>query len=201
VLDLLRPTFHNQTDIEEERMNCPKCDVPTEEVEIKAVKVNRCPDCGGTWYDQDELRRTKDKESGGSYRWIDVDLWEKAEKFHVAEQSGYKCPNDGATLGTVHYGESNVAVDICPRCFGIWLDQGEYEKIVRHLEEKVDSETFAEYLADVEEEFVELFKGKEGLRSELGDLAKVFHLLRLRFAVEHPAIVTIKEAIRHLFPE
>lgn len=182
-------------------MDCPKCGVATEEVEIKSVKVNRCPQCAGSWYDQDELRLLKDKESGGDYRWIDVDLWRDTEKVKVAEKSAANCPKDGAPLATVHYGESQIAVEVCPRCFGIWLDAGEYDKIVQHLEEKVDSETFAQYLRDVEGEFVELFTGDEGLKSELSDLGKVFCLLRLRFAVEHPRLVAIKEAIRHMFPE
>ena len=182
-------------------MDCPKCGVATEQVEIKSVKVDRCPECGGSWYDQDELRLLKDEESGGDYRWIDVDLWQDAEKVRVAETSVANCPKDGAPLAPVQYGEPEISVEVCPRCFGIWLDKGEYEKIIQHLEAKVDSETFTGYLADMEEEFVELFTGKEGFKSELADLGKVFYLLRLRFAVEHPKLVAIKEAIRHMFPE
>ena len=104
-------------------------------------------------------------------------------------------------MATVRYGKPEIRVEVCPLCFGIWLDRGEYEKIIAHLEEKVDSETFAQYLADAGEEFAEIFTGEKGVKDELSDFAKVFHLLRLRFAVEHPAFVTIKEAIRHMFPE
>ena len=43
---------------------------------------------------------------------------------------------------------------------------------------------------------VEVLRG----RSELSNLGKVLYLLQLRFATEHPALVKIKEAIRHLFP-
>ena len=183
-------------------MNCPKCDgVQTEEVEVKSVKIDRCPECGGAWYDQDELRQLKERESRGDFRWIDTGLWQDAEKVTVDERSRAKCPKDAASLAIVRYGDPEIAVEVCPVCFGIWLDKGEYDKIIVHLADKVDSETVAEYLADVEGEFVELFKGEHGLKSELADLGKVFYLLRLRFAVEHPALVTIKEAIRHFFPE
>jgi len=203
LLDFAAPLVHNPfvTNCEVNAMLCPKCTVPTEEVEIKSVKVDRCPECGGAWYDQGELQRRKDVESHGDYRWLDVDLWQDAEKVAVDEHSSGKCPVDGASLATVRYGEPEIVVEVCPLCFGIWLDRGEYEKIIAHLEEKVDSETFAQYLGDAGEEFVEIFSGEKGVKSELSDLAKVFHLLRLRFAVEHPTLVTIKEAIRHIFPE
>lgn len=179
-------------------MNCPKCDgVGTEEVEVQSVKVDRCPECGGTWFEQTELSQVKDRESGGDYRWLHVNLWQDADEVTVDEESRGRCPKDGASLATVRYGDPEIAVEVCPLCFGLWLDKGEYGKIIAHLAEQVDSETLAEYLADVEEEFVELLKG-EGERSDLG---KVFYLLKLRFAAEHPTLVTIKEAIRNMFPQ
>ncbi len=179
-------------------MDCPKCDgVATEEVELHSVKVDRCPECGGTWFEQDELRQVKDRESHGDYGWLDVNLWQDAEKVAVDDESRTQCPKDGAPLATVRYGDPEIAVEVCPLCFGLWLDQGEYDKIIEHLEERVDSETFAQYLGEAEEEFVEVLKGE----SELSNLGKVFQLLRLRFAVEHPTVVTIKEAIRSMFPQ
>ena len=179
-------------------MNCPKCDgVQTDEVEIQSVKVDRCPQCGGTWFEQNELRDAKDRESGGDFGWLDVDLWQDADAVSVDEESRSRCPKDGAAMATVRYGDPEIAVEVCPLCFGLWLDRGEYEKVIDHLAERVDSESVGEYLADAEEEFVELLKGK----SEVGKLGRVLHLLRLRFAVEHPTVVTIKEAIRNMFPQ
>jgi len=179
-------------------MDCPSCDaVAMEEVEIHSVKIERCPQCGGAWYDQAELGLLKDREDHGDYRWIDVDLWQDAEKVTVDERSARRCPTDGVRLAVVRYGEPEISVEVCPICFGLWLDRGEYEQIIRRFEEKVDGETFAGYLGEMEHEFVEVMKGE----SELSNLGKVFYLLRLRFAVEHPVLVTIKEAIRRLVPE
>lgn len=39
-----------------------------------------------------------------------------------------KCPIDGAELETVE--RSDVEIDVCPACKGVWLDRGELEKIV-----------------------------------------------------------------------
>ncbi len=166
-------------------MQCPRCAGRTRKVRVKSVRVDRCTSCRGTWYDAGELRLIKDREQRGDYRWIDVDLWKDRRKFLTGEQEGLVCPKDGRPMTTVRYGKSPVRVEICGHCKGIWLDRGEYEKILEQLEHKVNEETLAEYLGELKDEFVEVFTGPEGPRSELADLAKVLHLLELRFIVEH----------------
>ena len=52
----------------------------------KNQAMRRCPKCGGAWYDQDELRQLKEKESGGDYRWLHVDLWQDAAKVTVEKR-------------------------------------------------------------------------------------------------------------------
>ena len=42
-------------------MNCPRCS--TELTNIHSQFLDECADCGGTWYDADELRRAKDAEA------------------------------------------------------------------------------------------------------------------------------------------
>jgi Zn-finger nucleic acid-binding protein len=182
-------------------MICPKCDgVEMETVEVHSVKVDRCPVCEGTWYEQHELNVLKDQESNGDFRWLDGGLWQDAKKVAVDEKPRYTCPTDGAGLATVRYGDPEIEVDVCPVCFGIWLDKGEYDKLIERLADKVDGATFAEYLVDVEQEFVDLFTGEHKLKDEMADLGKVFYLLKLRFAAEHPVLIKIKEAIRNAFP-
>lgn len=167
-------------------MMCPQCHTKMRHTEAKSLRLQRCPKCRGAWYEAEELRLLKDLEDKGDYRWIDIDLWRDAEKFAASEpQRGRKCPNDGSPLLTVHYGDSEIHVDICQGCEGVWLDGGEYPKILRYLEEKVDSETVGDYLHDLREEFVEIFTGGEGPGSEVSDFLKVLHLLELRFVVEH----------------
>ncbi len=39
-----------------------------------------------------------------------------------------KCPIDGAELVVTE--RSEVEIDVCPECRGVWLDRGELEKIV-----------------------------------------------------------------------
>jgi Zn-finger nucleic acid-binding protein len=39
-----------------------------------------------------------------------------------------RCPNDGARLVEVE--RSDVLIDACPECRGVWLDRGELDKIL-----------------------------------------------------------------------
>ena len=169
-------------------MKCPRCGGRTRARTIKSLKVDRCPGCGGSWCGPGELRLLKDREKAGDYRWIDVDLWRERERFRAGRQEGLVCPKDRQRMTTVRYGTSRVRVDICARCEGIWLDQSEYEKILRYLEKRVNTETLREYLHDVRDEFVEIFTGRESIPSEIADFLKVLHLLELRFIVQHKNI-------------
>lgn len=172
-------------------MKCPKCHESLETVAIGHVRVERCPRCAGTWYDKDELRVLKDKESHGAYSWIDFDLWKDMGKFRAREQQRYSCPRDDLPMTTVHYGESSIAVDICPRCKGMWLDKEQYGEIVGYLESIVDSSSTEDYLDDMREELVELLKAREGPLKAMRDVGKILYLLELRFVVEHPGLASI----------
>lgn len=176
-------------------MDCPKCHQKLENVTLNDVQVARCPQCGGSWYDKGELRVLKDRESHGDYAWIDLDLWKDVDKFRARRQQRYSCPRDGQPMTTVHYGDSSIAVDVCSTCEGLWLDKEEYEEIVRYLEEKADSASVGDYLADVRDEFVAVLTGKEGPLDFAKDVGKILYLLQLRFGVEHP---TFAAAARNL---
>lgn len=39
-----------------------------------------------------------------------------------------KCPNDQTTLLITD--RSNIEIDYCPECRGVWLDRGELDKII-----------------------------------------------------------------------
>ena len=169
-------------------MDCPRCGTALKRRRMKSVGFQRCPPCGGSWYRADRLGVLKEREAHGDYRWIDVDLWRERERFRAGKQEHLVCPKDKVEMTTVRYGTSRVRVDICTRCRGIWLDQSEYDKILKHLEKRVSTETFEEYLDDVREEFIEIFSGPESFRSEIGDFLKVLHLLELRFIVQHPNV-------------
>lgn len=169
-------------------MKCPRCSGEARPVSVQSVTVDRCQTCGGTWYEASELRLLKDKAHNEDYRWIDFNLWRERERFRADEQEGLTCPKDASPLLTVRYGDSTIRVDTCGECQGIWLDKGEFARILEYLEEEVSSRSVGDYLEDVKAEFVEIFRGGQGPLAEIQDLAKVLYLLQLRFIVQHPRI-------------
>lgn len=181
-------------------MNCPQSGHEFTPFKVGSITVDRCRECGGTWYAKDELRLLKDRERDEDYRWIDVDLWKETDRFVSGEQNHYVCPVDGKQMLTIHYGESPVHIDVCTACHGIYLQQGAYQEILGYLEKQVDTATVGDYVNDLKDEFVEIFNGPEGARSELGDFAKVLHLLQLRFVVQHKNIAAALRSAARAFP-
>jgi len=175
-------------------VECPKSHDSLESVDVGGIRIERCPRCEGLWFDRDELRVLKDREDNGDYEWLHVDLWKDMDKFRARRQQRYACPKDATPLTTVHYGESNVVVDVCSKCQGVWLDKEEYREIIRYLEDTVDSSSAEDYLKDVREELVQVFEGRENPLGALQDVGKILYLLQLRFTVEHPTLAKISAA-------
>ena len=101
---------------------------------------------------------------------------------------------------SITYETSAVAIDKCATCRGIWLDHGEFEKIVKHLEEAVSTKSASEYAKDAFTEFLEIATGPEGRISEVKDFLVVLKLLELRIAVENPRIAEAAQKIYQLWP-
>ena len=172
-------------------VNCPKDHQSLESVNVGGIRIDRCPECEGMWFDKDELRVLKDREAGGAYRWVHVDLWKDIDKFRARKQQRYSCPRDGSPMTTVHYGESEIAVDVCSTCHGIWLDRKEYRRILKYLEKTVDGSSAEDYLKDVRHELVGVFEGHESPLGAMRDVGKILYLLELRFTVEHPTLADL----------
>ena len=169
-------------------MDCPKDQTPLEVVHFLSIPIHRCLTCEGTWYEKGQLRILKDKESHGDYCWINLDLWRDAAKFRAALTSRYTCPTDSTPLIPVHYGTAPIVVDICERCKGVWLDKGEYARIIKFLDAAVDTESVGDYLRDLRDEFGELVRGHP--LAGLKGVEMVLYLLELRFFVQHPQLLS-----------
>lgn len=169
-------------------MDCPKDRTPLEVVHFHTIPIHRCPKCKGTWYEIDQLRVLKDKEAHGDYCWINLDLWRDTAKFRAASSSRYTCPADSTPLIPVHYGNTIIVADICQTCKGVWLDKGEYARIIKFLADAVDAQSVGDYLGDLRNEFGEIVRGHP--LAGLKGIEKVLYLLELRFFVQHPQLLS-----------
>ncbi len=168
------------------KIKCPKCEKELKEIPFEGVKVDSCSSCKGYWFEKDEFRKAKD-EKEEKLSWMDIDLWENDEKFRISKDKLH-CPDCSVPLYEVNYGDSNVKVDVCNLCEGIWLDEGEFKKIVKHLKERGGEKIMNEYFKTLTEEVGEVFTGPEPLDEELRDVLTVLGLLKYRFAGKHPFI-------------
>lgn len=175
-------------------MYCPEDGMELQETDCHGVKIHECPKCLGRWFDRDELSRAIDS-TDEDLRWLDFDVFAGDAESAEGARGERLCPKDQVPMGVIPYEESGVSLDKCSVCHGIWLSHDEFERIVKHLEQKVDSETAAQLEAEAVRQLGQVFTGPEGPVSELRDLFSVLHLLRKRWAVEHPSVSGILDAI------
>lgn len=167
-------------------MHCPSCHAELETRPTDGIDVDACPSCQGIWFDADELRRTKD-EADPDLKWMDFELWKHEDDFRVSEKA-MDCPKCSVALVAIDYGDTGVEVDFCRQCRGVWLDAGEFEKIIDHLSDDLLNMGVSEYLRASLEEAKELVTGPENLVSEWKDLGTVLRMLQYRLLSENPKL-------------
>jgi Zn-finger nucleic acid-binding protein len=153
------------------------------------TEVDYCPDGLGVWFDQGELRIAKDSKEE-NLDWIDVDLWEDKSKFKISKEEKI-CPNCGVPMYEISYDNSEIKIDICNVCMGVWLDRGEFKKIMEYLRSKVSEEIMENYTKRLLEETAEVFTGPESLEEEVSDVLTVIGLFKYKFSAKHPVIADI----------
>ncbi|MBZ5637310.1 MAG: zf-TFIIB domain-containing protein [Acidobacteriia bacterium] len=171
------------------KRDCPSCRIPLTETSLGSVRIDECPKCNGIWFQDEELRLAKDKEDHDLI-WLDFEIWRHADRFRVGTRK-LECPDCHSSLVQVHYGDTPITADYCTLCRGVWLDKGEFEKIIRALEEEINSMSAREYLSASLQEAKEIFTGSESLLSEWRDLRAVLKLFQLRFFIEHQGLTSL----------
>ncbi len=100
--------------------HCPKCRVPKLKQKTLSDGITRidvCPSCLGGWFDATELARV-----------LSVAV-ERLSAPGDAELSDRPCPKCGIPLSGIDYPETEIEVDVCGHCHGIWLDRGEFRAL------------------------------------------------------------------------
>ena len=160
-------------------MRCPKCD------DARLQRTNAaftCPSCHGVWLRKDDDVAppiANDTEAG------ETSNEAKSATSNADSRTG-PCPEGHGIMLRARAGEPlDFSIERCPHCRGIWLDEGEWERIVRHeldLHSLFDPKMRAKRRAEAVQSRVD-----DALRDELGDA----EFARLRACVEtlreHPA--------------
>ncbi len=168
---------------------CFACDEIMKKALLYNVEIDYCPKCFGLWFEENELYLAKDIKDE-NLKWLDIDLWEDSSKFQIAK-SKKLCPTDRLPFYEVQYGDSKIKVDVCNICKGVWLDKGEFKKIIKYLQEKAQYEILHNYAKNLTREAWEVFTGPEALRAEILDLLTILKLLNYKFITQHPKIANL----------
>jgi len=170
-------------------MHCPIHKKDLEQAIFYGVEVDFCPTCLGLWFEKDELRLAKD-EKDKDLKWLDLDLWKDRKKFKIFP--GIRlCPSCRLPLYEIYYGDSKIIVDICNLCHGVWLDRGEFKKMIEYLKNKADYEVLNKFAKSLLGEAAEILIGPETLREEILDFLAILKVLNYKFLTQQPKISEI----------
>jgi Zn-finger nucleic acid-binding protein len=168
--------------------DCPACGTKLDLYSMLRIKFEGCPKCYGMWLERDELRKLKDRVGIGELHWLNCEI-ENIEQT-AAIPSKRVCPKaDRGNLLSVVFGKTSVVLDWCPKCHGIWLDRGEYDKIIEYLRGEAGEATIKDVEKEISEDLEQLWKGgPAGRLAEIAELAAAVTAL-LNFTIfEHPKL-------------
>jgi Zn-finger nucleic acid-binding protein len=165
---------------------CPSCGTKLSSTRFLNETVDRCAKCGGMWLDGGELQRMGGRLDD-SIDWPE-NLADYGRQLEVKPDRSMTCPRDGTALVAVHYGPSEVVIDVCPKCSGVWLDRGEFARISKDLEDAAVDKSSVGYLKDFVHEIAELVTGRKSLSEEARDVRETWHLFKNRLAIDHPLL-------------
>ncbi len=112
-------------------MICPNDNTEMHQVQVlshygQPIFLDQCGKCGGIWFDQSELYRTKQGEAERVESLNASALKEPSEIVNT----DLRCPRDKAVLikFSDKYFPQGIIVARCPLCDGFWLNRGEFTK-------------------------------------------------------------------------
>lgn len=170
-------------------MNCPNGHKLDQQLTLGKTQVARCSTCQGLWFEQDKLRQAEDNQAD-YVQWFDDELWDKKDNFKGIKSSRL-CPVDNLALYSVSYGQSNILIDVCQKCHGVWLDKGEFDKIEDWLKGKSSYALLNNYFGTLVHEGKEIFTGPEDLKSELHKFMIVVRYLQFRLVAGSPGLTNL----------
>jgi Zn-finger nucleic acid-binding protein len=104
-------------------MDCPGCESELRRRRLKnGVVIDSCPDCKGTWLDRGELSRFTRKKRHAQES-ADELTWDST-------YSDRNCCRCGEQMFSGEFAESDIEVDYCRSCEGLWFDARELKKAI-----------------------------------------------------------------------
>lgn len=116
-------------------MKCPSCSTKLEELKCENHTIDICPDCDGMWFDREEMQPFVEfilKENKIPDAKIELD--KKPLNAYTINEPSKLCPRCEEKMIKYNYAyDSNIFLDRCPSCKGIWTDGKEIYQIAVHV--------------------------------------------------------------------
>lgn len=168
-------------------MNCPRCQNQLETVVYGDLELDECVNCAGVWFDQNEFGQAK-AAVAPDLQWLDFDIWKHPELFRLLPKPT-TCPRCNAEMFALNYEKTGIEIDVCNHCYGVWLDDGEFEKILDALNRELATANISDYIKASLHEGKEIFTGSGGVKSEWKDFTTVLRLMQYRIFTEKPRLL------------
>lgn len=131
-------------------MNCPTCKSELSPYSCGGETIDVCPECNGIWFDPSELSPVAQsliKEGKARDQDVGAALGAKVEAAGEYEEEK-QCPRCSVPTQVFNYAySSNVFLNRCPSCSGIWSDSGELERVAQFLQGSPAVNRYADALA------------------------------------------------------
>jgi Zn-finger nucleic acid-binding protein len=102
------------------------------------LEIDICPRCYGMWFDAQELSKFFESHVlRRKFFLADDSITEKPDD-NVVVNAARSCARCHQEMVVTNFGE--VVIDICPSCKGLWLDEGELQRIVTEFEKGIRDE-------------------------------------------------------------
>ena len=106
---------------EKHSMQCPKCRHGMEEVTHEGITIDRCSNCQGLWFDDDEAEQLRRVKGGQS-----VDIGDPKEGWKWDSRADINCPRCGKPMEKSYDPkQKHIWYERCPD-HGLFMDAGEF---------------------------------------------------------------------------
>jgi Zn-finger nucleic acid-binding protein len=126
---------------------CPVCQIELKPQVHLGVTIDVCPACAGIWFDEGELARLNQ---------LDDEILPRIDALYQPQVTSYDppwerlCPDCQKPLRPYNYlYTSNIRLDTCEQCGGVWVDNGELEVMHRVLQDARTAEVPPEAKAQI----------------------------------------------------
>ena len=159
-------------------MRCPGCDSSLRRQKHQTIEFDICGECRGIWVSGEQFRALAVNVAAYGQAESSAKLtFQPRKALRPGEDNCVRiCPTCTLAMREFNYAyDSNVFLDRCEQCKGIWLDPNEIIDIAKHIQYNPELVAFGKSFLD--------FKNNREMEEELEQCSKflqnVFIILRL----------------------